>query len=114
MGKYIKWIDVLSFILFILAVYFILTRIFGHSATDLTITVTLFGGLGVLLYKLNREFGEFKVETINSFRRSKEDMTELKSDVKILKSDVNELKNKFQTMENKLDSINLKIGKLAK
>ena len=51
------------------------------------------------MYKLNREFAEFKVETINSFRRSKEDMTELKSDVKILKSDVNELKNKLNNRD---------------
>ena len=59
--------------MFILAVYFILTRIFGHSATDITISASLFTILsgiiyqiGNMVYKLNREFGEFKIKTIHS------------------------------------------------
>ena len=65
-------------ILFILSVYFILTRIFGHSATDVTISVTLFTLIGGLLYKLNREFGEFKIRTVNSFERLKEISNKIK------------------------------------
>jgi hypothetical protein len=49
--------------------YFILTRIFGHSATDATIIVSLFSILSAFLikintslYKLNRELGEFAIE----------------------------------------------------
>ena len=74
----IKWIDIAIILLFILAVYFILTRIFGHSATNLTINITLFTLLGGLLYKLNREIGEFKIKTINSFKMLKEDIKGLK------------------------------------
>lgn len=73
------WIDALTIILFLLAVYFILTRIFGHSATDLVISITLFGTLGGLLYNLNREIGEFKVKTINSFEKMKKDIEEIKN-----------------------------------
>ena len=78
----ISWIDVMIIILFILSVYFILTRIFGHSATDVTISVTLFTLIGGLLYKLNREFGEFKIRTVNSFERLKEDLKEINKKIK--------------------------------
>ena len=78
MNRKIGLIDIILIILFILAVYFILTRAFGHSATDLTISVTLFTLVGGMLYKLNREFGEFKIKTINSFDRLKKDITEIK------------------------------------
>jgi len=73
----INWMDIITIILFILAVYFILTRIFGHSATEITISVTLFTLIGGLLYKLNREFGEFRVKTINSFEKLKEDINKI-------------------------------------
>lgn len=82
MTKKIKLVDVmvnvLIIVLFIVAIYFILTRIFGHSATDLTIGITLFTFLGVLLYRLNREFGEFKIKGINSFERLREDIKKIK------------------------------------
>lgn len=78
MSKRIDLIDGLIIVLFILAVYFILTRIFGHSATDLTISVTLFTLLGGLLYKLNREFGEFRIKAINSFENLKKDIETIK------------------------------------
>lgn len=78
-------LDVVLLLLFLLSVYFILTRIFGHSATDLTITVSLFTFLGTLLFRvmhillgLNREFGEFKVKTIQSFGNMKQDMQVIK------------------------------------
>jgi len=82
MKEKISWIDILIIILFILAVYFILTRIFGHSASDLTISITLFTFLVGLLYKLNREFGEFRVRTINSFAKLKKDMNLIKKRLK--------------------------------
>jgi len=78
MFKKVDWVDSIIIILFILAIYFILTRIFGQSATDLTISVTLFTLVGGMLYKLNREVGEFKIKTINSFDRLKKDITEIK------------------------------------
>lgn len=74
-------VDILIVILFLLAVYFILTRIFGHSASDLAISVTLFTLVGGMLYKLNREFGEFKIRAINTFNRLKDDVSEIKEAV---------------------------------
>ena len=82
MAQKINWIDLLIVGLFLLTVYFILTRIFGHSASDLAISTSLFTFLGSLLYKLNREFGEFKVKTINAFDRLKEDINYIKEKIK--------------------------------
>ena len=79
MGKKISLIDVLIILLFLLALYFILTRILGHSATDLAITVTLFSLLATALYKLNREIGEFKIRSINTFDRLKDDLELIKN-----------------------------------
>ena len=84
----VNLIDIVIVLLFLLSVYFILTRIFGHSATDLVISVSLFSLLvGVILkimqigFNLNREFGEFKTNTINSFKKLKEDIIEIKKRV---------------------------------
>ena len=86
----IPWLEILLVILFILSVYLILTRIFGHSATDLIISTSLFTFLGGLVYyildhliKLNREFGEFKIKTISAFERLKEDINKIKLKLKI-------------------------------
>lgn len=87
------WIDALSIALFILAVYLILTRIFGHSATDITIGITLFAILTNLLYKLNREFGEFKVKTIYSFDKIKKDISDMKEKMTKIEGNINEIKN---------------------
>ncbi len=86
----INLIDILIVILFILSVYFILTRIFGHSASDLTISVTLFIFLGSLIFKLmyiifdiDKELSEFRVRTIYSFNNIKENMNLIKNKLKI-------------------------------
>lgn len=71
MAKGVRLIDFAIIILFALAVYLILTRIFGHSATDLAISITL--------------FTQFKVRTINTFSRLKEDITSIKEDIKEIK-----------------------------
>ncbi len=84
--------DLWLIFLFLLSVYFILTRIFGHSATNLTIMIGLFIFLSNIVFNLNREFGEFKTKTINSFDRAKEDMGELKQDMSDLKQDMGDLK----------------------
>ena len=83
MFKKIRWIDIIIIILFILAVYFILTRIFGHSASDLAISITLFTLLAAGMYKLNREIGEFKIRTINSFEKFKDDINLIKKKLKV-------------------------------
>lgn len=86
----IPWLEILIISLFLLSVYLILTRIFGHSATDLVISTSLFTFLGGLIYyildhliKLNREFGEFKIKTINSFDRLKDDINKIKGKLRI-------------------------------
>ena len=83
--KKFNLIDILIILLFLLSVYLILTRIFGHSASDLTIMISLFSFFGSILFKLvfvisnlNREIGEFKVKTINSFKKLREDLNDLK------------------------------------
>src|SRR3989344_9382854 len=96
MKNTINWIDILSFMLFALAVFFILTRIFGHSATDLTISITLFSAVGMLLYKLNREFGEFKVK--------------ITGDIAVIKENINELKLRIDKIDSKLDKLLNKNG----
>jgi len=64
----IHWAEIVALIFFLLAVYFILTTIFGNSATPIEVTAVLFGSVGALfvkvyssLYQLNREVGEIKV-----------------------------------------------------
>ena len=81
----INLIDIAIIALFFLAVYFVLTRIFGHSATDLSITITLFTLLGSMLYKLNREVGEFKIKTISSFDKLRLDINGVKEAISKLR-----------------------------
>lgn len=83
MAKRISWIDILIIVLFVIAVYLVLTRIFGHSASELTISITLFTLIAAALYKLNREVGEFKIRAINSFDKLKEDLNLIKKKLKI-------------------------------
>lgn len=78
MKRNISVIDIVLVILFLMIIYFLLTRVFGHSASDLTISVSLFTFLAGLLYKLNREFGEFKIKTIQSFGNMKQDVKVIK------------------------------------
>jgi len=80
--KKIDWFKVLLILLFLLSVYLVLTRIVGHSATDLAITISMFTFLGSLLYKLNREFGEFKIKAIFSFNKISNDIKEIKETLK--------------------------------
>lgn len=100
--KKFSWIDlviVLSFLLLVL----ILTRIFENSANDLEIIVGLLTFLGslsmksiTLTYNLNREFGEFKIKTVHSFKNVKDGISEIKDDTSYLKNDLNLIKNKLK------------------
>ena len=76
------WIDALIIIMFIVVVYMLLTRIFGHSATDLAIMAGLFGLLFVNQFKANRERGEMKVNMSHSFNKIKEDIDLIKEKLK--------------------------------
>ena len=79
----ITWTQVLAVLLFILVVYMILTRIYGHSATDIAIALGLFTLLFVNQYQLNREVGEIKLSLKHSFQRVHEDITMIKRKLKV-------------------------------
>jgi TRAP-type mannitol/chloroaromatic compound transport system permease large subunit len=71
-----NWIDVLIIVLFIVVLYLLLSRIFGHSPTDLTVSVSLFTFLGAVVFRmqyillnLSREVGGIKINMINSFKK---------------------------------------------
>ncbi len=83
MNKKMGLVDIFIIVMFLLTIYFILTRLFGHSATDTTISVSLFTILSGLLYNLNKEFGEFKIKTIHSFNKLKEDINKISKKLKI-------------------------------
>ena len=107
--KRFNLIDLFIIVLSLLFFYFVLTRIFGHSATDFTIAIGAFSAIGTLfyklysnLYKLNREVGEFKSNTKFSFKNLKSDVSTLKSDVSTLKSDVSEIKDDLRAIKRKL------------
>lgn len=76
------WTDALLIILFIAVLYLILTRIFGHSASDLSILIGLFTLLFTNQYRLNREIGEVKMTMKHSFEKVKEDITAIRVKVK--------------------------------
>lgn len=62
-GKYeVTWDQALAVALTVLFIYMLLTRIFGHSASDFALAATAFGTIGSWIYKLNREVGELKIE----------------------------------------------------
>ncbi|MBI2671326.1 hypothetical protein HYX16_00150 [Candidatus Woesearchaeota archaeon] len=107
--KKFDFLDFVILILFLLAFYFILTRIFGHSATDISIGFALFSILGSMLYQLNREVGELKANTKFSFKMFKTDMSGLKSDVSVLKSDVSVLKSDVSEIKEDLKVIKRKL-----
>ena len=75
-------LDIALILLFLLLVYLILTRVFGHSATPIEITLTVFTVLGGLLYKLNREVGEIKIGVSNGFQNVAKDMNEIKNKIR--------------------------------
>lgn len=80
----INWTQVLSIILFVIVVYMILTRLFGHSATDLAITVGLFVLLFINQYQLNREMGEIKSALKYGFIKVKEDISRIDEGIMVI------------------------------
>lgn len=84
-GKYeIRWSQLLAIAVTILFLYMVLTRIFGHSATDFSLVLTAFGTLGTWIINLesrfstiNREIGEFKTSMLH-FRNEVMEKLEVK------------------------------------
>lgn len=98
-----SWFDIIIILLFLFSVYLILTRIFGNSASDLSIIVSLISFSGSLIarvmyavYNLNREIGEFKIRTAHGFQKVKDDMTFVKSGIEFLKNDIGLIKKKLR------------------
>lgn len=82
----ITWIQALSIVLFVLVVYMILTRIVGHSATDLAVAIGLFILLFTNQYALNREVGELKIQSKQRFEKVKEDITLINTNLNLIKT----------------------------
>lgn len=85
-----SWVDILAVILFLLSVYLILLRLFGHSPTEIEIMIMLFSLIITLIFKgyteiskLNREVGEIKIGVMNEFKKVTEDMQMIKNKLKI-------------------------------
>ena len=98
----VKWIDILIVALFLLSLYLVLIAIFGHSPTPFEITISVFTTLGILLYNLNREFEEFKIKTVNSFKNVKEDINKIKKGVKGINENLELNNSKLNKIINKL------------
>lgn len=79
------WLEITALVFFLLAVYLILTTIFGNSATPIEVTITLIGGLSVLIYRMNREIGEIKTNMKHSFGKIKEDINLIRGDLGLIK-----------------------------
>jgi len=93
MAKRIGWLEILFWIVMAILFIMIMTKVFGKSATDIQIFLGFFTGLLILMghiiklkgdvNHLNREFGEFKIKTINSFKNLKKDISSIKKKLKI-------------------------------
>ena len=91
--KKLNWFEILFWIFIIILIIMILTRIFGKSATDTQIYITLIivmltimGSLVKIMsyiVKMNREIGEIKVQMTNNFDSIKKDITLIKNKLKI-------------------------------
>ena len=92
--KKINWFVIIFWAIIIILTIMILTRIFGNSATDVQIYITLIMGMLVIMgyiVKGNREIGEIKVGmqyiistgVKEGFTKIKEDMSLIKKKLKI-------------------------------
>ncbi len=82
----INWLEILFWIIILLLFIMILSRIFGKSATDIQIYVGFISGLLIIMsyiVKMNREIGEIRLQTANSFEKVREDMDKIKEKLKI-------------------------------
>ena len=59
--------------------------------------------LGVLLYKLNREIGEFKSSTVNFFFRLKDDVGNIKNRMDKVEVDISEMKRDITDIKKMLN-----------
>jgi len=92
--KIFDWIlNIILIILIIVGIYLFLNRIFGHSPTDLQLILWLFGFFGTamvkmfsLVYNINREIGELKTNTKESFNKIRTDVSEIEQEISEIKN----------------------------
>jgi len=83
-------VNVILILAFILAVYWFIQLIFGGSpelSEFNSLLIVMMMGVLFNIYRekgnFNREFGEFKIKTINGFERMKDDIDLIKKKLKI-------------------------------
>lgn len=74
-------INIILILLVILIVYWWFQLMFGGSPTIVQFNSILIVMIIGFLFKFNREFGEFKVKTVNSFDNIKQDINGIRQDV---------------------------------
>ncbi len=87
--KIINWIlNILIIIFAIIVVYVLIDRIFGNSPTDFELMTYILGLYGMtilklftLIYGVNREIGELKINVRNGFNKIKEDMKRIENKI---------------------------------
>ena len=92
----VSFIDLLTIVAFLVVFYLILTRIFGHSATDMQLMVGVFTALMIYLAKLDREIGESKIDTKHRFGN-------IESNMNIFKDELAKVHKSLEAINNKLD-----------
>ena len=88
MAKKIEWFEILFWIFLIILIIMILSRIFGKSATDINIILTIAAIMLAIMghiVKMNREIGEIKVGIKYSFNNIKNDMNSIKKGLNLIK-----------------------------
>tara|TARA_Y100000034_G_scaffold80413_1_gene96471 strand:+ start:2141 stop:2467 length:327 start_codon:yes stop_codon:yes gene_type:complete len=95
------WLEVLFWIVMAVLVGMILTRVFGHSATDVQIYIGIVSGFFLItgyMMRMNREIGEIKVDMKHGFDRVgeefgrvREDFHGVGEDIKSIKDDISKL-----------------------
>ena len=83
------WLEAVLVLLFLFFVYLVLDYTFGNSPTILEVMLILFTFIGGLVFKagydfakINREMGENKIITINSFKIFKKEVGEIKEEIR--------------------------------
>jgi len=102
-----KWsiLEISLFIMITILLIMILTKMFGHSATEIQIYLGFITGLFMIigfiikLYSnfsnLNREIREIKIGMKNSFEKVREDFGVVRSDISEVKEDMDLIKMKI-------------------
>ena len=78
------WLEVLFWIVMAVLVGMILTRVFGHSATDVQIYIGIVSGFFLItgyMMRMNREIGEIKIDMKHGFERVREDINGIKDNI---------------------------------